>query len=122
MQTGDGRFDDARLDALVAAVNDTRTRVAYFDALLGELVAGARNADDELERERYGMQALVVSAALMASRNAVAIRELEQRLEQLAGMTRARLDELAEALRIHDGWAHDEALAGNEWRQRGDGR
>lgn len=122
MQTGNGRFDDARLDALEAALDDTKSHVAYFDALLHELIAGARNADDEVERERYGTQALIVSASLTASRNALTIAELETRLEELASMTRDRLGELAEAMRIHDGWAHDEALAGNEWRQREDGR
>jgi hypothetical protein len=65
---GNGRFDDHELDKLLAAMSDADTRLSYFEALFRELVAGARDADDDDERERYGMQALVVSCALTAAR------------------------------------------------------
>lgn len=141
----DGRFDDGRLDELVAAINDARLRVAFFDALFLELVEGARAARDDLERDGYATQALVVAGALTVSRNALALDELARRIEELATAFGASIDKLARVMRehdkraqvaiengavrvdalaaevhTHDDWARAEAQAGHEWRQRGD--
>lgn len=112
--SGNGRFDDTRLDALVAAIDNASQRVAYFDNLLRELVEGARTATDERERERYATQALIASATLTASRNTLAIGELEARLEELAQLTRSRIDALTKEVHDHDERARDAIQQGHD--------
>jgi hypothetical protein len=68
MPSGDGAFNDSELDRLLAAIHSPDAGVAYFGALFAELVAGARDAVDDDERERYGQQALIVGTALAATR------------------------------------------------------
>ena len=103
---GDGRLDD-----LLAALNGTpEQRLEFLTALFRELVTGARESEDEHERDRYATQALIVSTGLAAARNLV-------RVEELTAHFAARIDALAAEIHLHDDWARAEALAGNEWRQ-----
>lgn len=99
-----------RLADLEGLLDDPRQRRVALLELFRELVAQERAATDNDERERATLAALVVFNALSIAQNIIRVTD---RFDEI----NARIDALAQVMREHDGWAHAEALAGNEWRQ-----